>query len=182
MRASVHFSTLLSRSAALTALAAAVFVCFLLLAGQAAAEPLDVGDRIATFTLEDQHGASHTFDENVHILLFSRDMEGGKLLKEALAETPAGFLDERHAIYVSDISGMPGLVARMIAIPRMRDRAYPMWLDRDGEATARLPDEEGKATLVFCRDRAITRIEHLATAEEVRALLEPSVPPATGDE
>ncbi len=146
-------------------------VGLLLLAGAAAAEPLAVGDRIEPFTLEDQHGDAHSLDTDVKVLLFSRDMDGGDLLKDALAEVGPDFLTEKHAVYLSDISGMPGLVARMFAIPSMRNRAYPMWLDRDGQTTARLPDEEGKATLVFCHDLEITRIEHHPTASEIRNAL-----------
>ena len=143
-----------------------------LLAGESAAdERHGVGDRIENFTLEDQHGVAHSLDEPVAILLFSRDMEGGDVLKEALEETPPGFLAERQAVYVSDISGMPRLITRMFAIPSMRDRSYSVWLDRDGDATARLPTERGKATLIFCRDREITRVEHLAAPEDVRRVL-----------
>ena len=91
--------------------------------------------------------------------------------KEALEETPPGFLAERQAVYVSAISGMPRLITRMFAIPSMRDRSYSVWLDRDGDATARLPTERGKATLIFFRDREITRVEHLATPEDVRRVL-----------
>jgi hypothetical protein len=110
----------------------------------------------------------------VAIVLFSRDMDGGDLLKEALADAPEGFLRQKRAIYVSDISGMPGLVARMFAIPAMRGRPYAMWLDREGDVLTRLPDEPGKATLLFVDDREITRIEHLSSAAAVREALEPS--------
>ena len=70
----------------------------------------------------------------------------------------------------------------MFAVPRMRDRPYSMWLDRDGNATARLPDEEGKATLIFCRDREITRVEHLATPEAVQRALGRMKPPPSVSE
>jgi hypothetical protein len=152
---------------------ALLIVCLLLLlAGVAGAEPYTIGDHIEPFTLEDQHGVSHTLDGDVAVLLFSRDMKGGDALKAALADAPEGFLAERRAIYISDISGMPAIISRMFAIPGMRDRAYPMWLDRDGETTARLPDERGKATLIFCDDQVITSVAHLETPEEVRTALE----------
>ena len=79
-------------------------------------------------------------------------------------------------MYVADISGMPGLVARMFAVPSMRKRPYPMLLDRDGEITARLPDVEGSATLIFCDDLQVTRVLHLTQSSEVRRELEGSLP------
>ena len=142
-----------------------------LFAVSAGAEPLAVGGTLSAFSLEDQHGASHRVDASVAVVLFSRDMDGGNLLKEALADSEPGFLEARHAVYVADISGMPSLVARLFALPSMRKRPYPMLLDRDGEATRDLPDLEGKATLLRLDDLRITGVEHLDSAAEVREAL-----------
>ena len=69
------------------------FVTPLLLALAADAEPYGVGDVVEPFELEDQHGVSHRVDETVALILFSRDMDGGDLLKEALKKAPEGFLE-----------------------------------------------------------------------------------------
>jgi hypothetical protein len=138
----------------------------------ARAEPLAVGARLAPFTLEDQDEVARTVDEQTRLILFSRDMKGGKLLKEALSEVEADALASRGAVYVADISGMPKLVARLFALPSMRRRPYPMLLDRDGSTTASLPDVEGRATLIFLERLEIVRIEHVAAAEDVRESLE----------
>ncbi len=143
----------------------------LLLACGAAAEPYGVGDSLAPLTLQDQHDEEHTLDTSVQVVLFSRDMEGGDLLEEALEETPKGLLPRHHALYVADIHKMPGLVARMFAIPSMRKRPYPMLLDRDGDITARFPSEEGKATLLFLDDLSIQRVFYADSAAEVRRSL-----------
>ena len=150
---------------------AVISILVLAVASAAGAEPYVVGDRIEPFTLEDQYGESHTLDESVAIIAFSRDMDGGDLLKAALEDAPEGFLTGMNAVYVSDISGMPGLIARMFAIPSMRKRPYSLWLDRDGKATALLPDEEGKATLVYLSKLEITRIATLETSQEIRSQL-----------
>jgi hypothetical protein len=145
-----------------------VLVIGVALAATATADsPFAVGDRIDAFTLEDQHGVVHTLDASVELILFSRDMAGGDLVKHALADAPADLLTTRNAIYVADITGMPKLVAKMFALPKMRKRPYPLWLDRDGAATARLPDVEGRATLIFLRDFEVTRVLHVATSAEV---------------
>lgn len=144
----------------------------MLVAVPALAEPYAVGDAIEPFTLEDQHGEGHSVDASVKAILFSRDMDGGDLLKQGLADAPPGYLEEKGAVYVADISGMPGLIARIFAIPAMRDRPYPMLLDRDGETTARLPSAEGRATVVFLDRLTITRIVHAEEAADVRRALE----------
>jgi hypothetical protein len=140
----------------------------------AKAEPYAAGDRIDAFTLEDQHGVAHNVDGGVALLLFSRDMEGGDLIKQALADAPAERLTSRHAVYVAEISRMPKMIAKMFALPSMRKRPYPMLLDRDGTTTARLPSAEGRATLIFLRDLEVLRVEQAETAAEVASALEPS--------
>jgi hypothetical protein len=144
----------------------------ILIAGGAYAEPYVVGDEIAPFTLEDQHGKTRTVDASVKVILFSRDMDGGDVLKAGLADVEPGYLDGKNAVYVADISRMPRLVARMFAIPAMRDRPYAMLLDRDGKTTARLPAAEGQATLVFLDQLIVQRIANLTEAPAVRRELE----------
>ena len=144
----------------------------LLLAAPVRAEPYAVGDVIEAFTLEDQHGENHSVDASVAVILFSRDMDGGEFLKEGLAEVSPDYLGGQNAVYVADISGMPGLIATMFAIPAMRDRPYAMLLDREGDTTARLPDVEGQATLIFLDGLKIERLVHVNEAAAVLRELE----------
>jgi hypothetical protein len=151
---------------------AVLAVAISLTATHANADPYVVGDRIAAFTLEDQHGKVFSLDGGVTLLLFNRDMDGGKLIKQALEDTSTDLLPSRGAVYVTDISGMPRLVAKMFAIPSMRKRPYTMLLDRDGTTTAQLPYAEGQATLIFLRDFEVTRVRHVSTAAEITHELE----------
>jgi hypothetical protein len=139
--------------------------------GEANAEPYSVESRIEPFTLEDQHGESQQVDATTRIILFSRDMDGGKLLKEALADVSEDILTNHSGVYVADISGMPSLVARMFALPSMRKRPYAILLDRDGQTTRRLPDVDERATLIFLEKLEITKVTHAETAQAVREAL-----------
>jgi hypothetical protein len=161
-----------SRSWTRRFVAVALSLSAILIAGNAHAQPYAVGDTIEPFALEDQHGKSRTIDASVKVILFSRDMDGGDILKRGLADVDPGYLDGKSAVYVADISRMPRLVARMFAIPAMRDRPYAMLLDRDGKATARLPAAEGQATLIFLDELAVQRIANVAEAPAVRQELE----------
>ncbi len=144
-------------------------VLLALLAVTASAEPYAVGTSLRAFSLEDQYGIRGEVDTRVRLLLLTRDMDGGDLVKRALADVDQKFLDERRAVYIADIARMPALVSKLVAVPRMRKRPYRVVLDRDGSATRDLPYAAGKATAIFLDDLRITRIAYLATAEEVRA-------------
>ncbi|MCH2185627.1 FAD/FMN-containing dehydrogenase [Myxococcota bacterium] len=122
--------------------------------------------------LEDQFGDPQRVDQATALVLFSRDMEGGELLSSALKDKPSEYLPERRAVYVADISRMPGLVARLFALPKMRKRAYPMLLDRKGKTTERLPDQKDHGTLIELDELKIVNVEFLADAGAIEARLE----------
>ena len=148
-----------------------VVLCLSSAVAQAESDFFGVGDRLPEISLQDQYDEDGAVDSSTRILLFSRDMDGGKLLEEALADSTKGFLATANVIYVSDISGMPSLIARLFALPKMRKRPYPMLLDRSGDATQRLPDVAGKATVIFLRELRIERVEHVDSASGVQELI-----------
>jgi hypothetical protein len=143
----------------------------LLIAGVARAEMLRPGMAMPEIRLMDQHDVEATIGADARFVLVTRDMDSGNLVKEALAENGAATLAAAHAVYVSDISRMPGVVTTLFALPAMRKRSYRVLLDRDGKATADIPNEEGKITALEIADGAIARIHFVTTVEGLRALL-----------
>ncbi|MDU9392986.1 FAD/FMN-containing dehydrogenase [Pseudomonas sp. zfem002] len=97
------------------------------------ANAAEVGERLTPFTLADQHDHTFTLDASTRVLLAAGDMDGAKLVKAALAEQPKGWLEARHAAFVADIQGMPALISKLFAIPKMRDYSYRVILDREGQ-------------------------------------------------
>jgi hypothetical protein len=58
---------------------------------------------------------------------------------QALQGQPKGYLEARHAVFVADIQRMPRLIAKMFAVPAMRDYSYRVMLDREGRVAPRIP-------------------------------------------
>jgi hypothetical protein len=137
------------------------------------AEPYAVGATLEPLELADQHGQLRRVDATRRVLLFTRDMDAGEILKQALADDGAALLDRAGAVYVADVSGMPALVLRMFALRKMKERPYPMLLDRDGKKTARLPAQAGKISFLRLDSLRIAELRQLASADEVRAALAP---------
>lgn len=147
----------------------------LLFVGAVGTASVAPGSTLAPLTLVDQHDVAMTLGPQVRVVLFTRDMDGGDLVKEALADHPA-LLDSARAVYVSDISGMPSVIATLFALPAMRKRPYRMLLDRDGTATAEIPSAAGKVTVLRLTDLRVDAIEYLDSAPAVRAALSPTTP------
>lgn len=133
--------------------------------------PVTVGSQLPPLTLEDQHGESRTLDASTRLVIFTGEMQAGDLVKEVLAERGGEILAERDAVYVADVHRMPALVRRLFALPSLRKRPYPMWLDTEGDATASFPAVEGRPTLLFVDDLVVREIRNPASADELRAAL-----------
>jgi hypothetical protein len=139
-------------------------------------EAIGVGALLPAVTLSDQHGEAHAVDASRRALLFSRDMDGGGVIRallepDALDEPATAFLERHGAVCVADVHRMPSLVRRIIAKPRMRKRPYPLLLDEQGDATAAWPSREGHATLIRLDGLRVVEVLHTRDPASLRDAL-----------
>ena len=134
-------------------------------------ETYEVGSLMTPAMLKDQFGEEHHLDQSVELILFAKDMEGAKLIQDLLGSAEPELLEKLHAVYVADISRMPGIITRTRAIPKMKKRPYPTLLDRTGTVTESFPGEEGKATLIRLEKLRVWEIENVSTEGELRAAI-----------
>lgn len=136
------------------------------------ASALDAGDPVAPWTLLDQHDQPFTLNEQTRTLLVARSMEGAKMVNQALDGKPKGFLESRRTVFLADIQKMPALIARMFAIPKMRDYSYRVMLDRDARIAPRYAGDEDKVLWLQLRDGRLVSQRQFSSAEQLRAALE----------
>ncbi|RON65594.1 FAD/FMN-containing dehydrogenase [Pseudomonas fluorescens] len=140
------------------------------------AHALETGERLAPWTLLDQYEQPFTLNNSTTTLLVARDMDGAKLIKEALKDQPKGYLEARHAVFVADIQRMPALIARMFAVPAMRDYHYRVMLDREGRVASRYPGAEGQVLWLQLKDGRLLAQREYANASDLREALEKARP------
>jgi len=128
---------------------------------------IKVGDTLVPINLLDQFEKPLNVTAETKVLLFSRDMDGGEIIQAAFADTPD---DQRPAnlVYVADISGMPSLIAKYVAVPKMQDYPFTLGLDREGEITAAFPVVKGQATIIKLNDLKIQSIEFAQDAKMLK--------------
>ena len=148
-----------------------VGVSAVLLGGVAWAAEWGLGGRISPFTLADQNGVEHRVDANVRVIILSPDMDAGDVVKIALARHGKGLLTKHDAVYLADVSGMPGMVRRMFVLPKLKERPYPMLLDAEGDIARKLPRREGFASLIFLDRLRVGAVEYVGTADGLIASL-----------
>ncbi|WP_404414522.1 hypothetical protein LG277_12735 [Vreelandella aquamarina] len=117
--------------------------------GETPSSPLQTGDDFPSLQLPDAFGNAYQLPyPGVRHVLFSADMDANDLMKQSFGELEKGDFTAAGLVYVADISGMPRLVARLFAIPSLRDYPFRVLLAREAEQLAMLPREEGAVSVI----------------------------------
>jgi len=148
-----------------------VLACSLAFATSALAEMLVAGAAVPQLHLADQYDVGSEVPGNARYVVLTRDMDAGKIVEEAFGRDGKQVLADAHAVYVSDISRMPFLVSKLFALPALRRRDYRSFLDRDGKATAALPSQESRVTVITIGDGVVKQIDYAGTVEALHGLL-----------
>ncbi|MBV7316956.1 hypothetical protein [Shewanella sp. NIFS-20-20] len=126
------------------------------------------GSSIAATGLLDQHEQVQQINQDSRYLLFSRGMKGGEVIQAAFEQSEA-LANSKQVLYVADISGMPGLISKFVAIPRMQDLPYAVALDLEGVQTVDFPVEKDKATIITLNNLVVTNIQFVDSSEQIIA-------------
>ncbi|MDY7551119.1 MULTISPECIES: FAD/FMN-containing dehydrogenase [Pseudomonas] len=136
------------------------------------AQAVEVGERVAPWTLLDQFDQAYTLDDQAQVLLVARSMDAAKLVNAALQGQPKGYLEARHGVFVADIQRMPRLVAKLFAVPAMQSYNYRVMLDRDARIAPRYPAPVDKVLWLQLNNGKLTARHEYGSAAELREALE----------
>ncbi|WP_029573726.1 hypothetical protein [Pseudomonas syringae] len=136
------------------------------------ANALQVGERLSSWTLLDQYDQPYTLNNQTQTLLVARSMDAATLVNAALQDKPKGFLESRHTVFVADIQKMPTIIAKMFAIPKMRDYSYRVMLDRDARIVPQYAGDDDKVLWLQLRDGQLVSQQQFGSADSLRAALE----------
>ncbi|MCI1739692.1 MAG: FAD/FMN-containing dehydrogenase [Pseudomonas veronii] len=136
------------------------------------AQAVEVGERVAPWTLLDQFDQAYTLDDQAQVLLVARSMDAAKLVNAALQGQPKGYLEARHGCFVADIQRMPRLVAKLFAVPAMQSYNYRVMLDRDARIAPRYPAPVDKVLWLQLDNGKLTARHEYGSAAELREALE----------
>ena len=115
---------------------------------------LEPGDAFPDFSAQDQHGADYRFETGTKTVLVAFDMATSKLANRILAAETPEFLDDHHAVYISDIHGMPS-IGRYFAFPKMRKYPHRIIVADAEHLLDPFPREEGRVTVIRLDDNAV---------------------------
>jgi hypothetical protein len=108
------------------ALSASLVLCAALLSqhGTLAAAPLSVGSALPELTLKDQHDKPVAIASDIRWVLIASEKQVSDMVSAVLSTEPTGVMARIRLVYVADISGMPALITRMFALPKLRELPF----------------------------------------------------------
>jgi hypothetical protein len=130
--------------------------------------PFNINDKIGNFSLLNQFDAKQTIDNSVEMIIVSFEKDTGAQLNEFLSQQTPDFLQQHKTVFIANISGMPMVITKMFALPKMRNYKHPILLIYD-ENDVRFKSQEGKSTLYKLKDGVIQSIEFI-TQDDLKTL------------
>lgn len=135
-------------------------ILFLSLVLCAFSQELSINDKINNFSLANQFDEKKTIDSKINTIIVSFEKDTGKEVNEFLEQKTSDFLREHHAVFIANISGMPMIITKMFALPKMKNYKHEILLIYD-ENDDRFKAQEGMSTLYRLENGVIKSIEFI---------------------
>ncbi len=146
------------------------FLFTIFLGLSAFANSLTVGSDVSNISIKDQFEKVNSINTEVKTILFASDKDMSDVLKEYLLSKEGDILSKNNAIYVADISGMPSLISKFIALPKMKKYPFSVMLldDTNKDYFAK---QEGKIIVYTLDNAKVTQISTISTAKELEEII-----------
>ena len=136
------------------------------------AASLNVDSTVNYIKIKDQFEKEHTIGTNVKTILFASDKKTSDMLRDYLLpiSEKENVLEKNGAVYVADISGMPSLISKFIALPKMKKYPFSILL-LDDTTKANFTKEDGKIIVYSLEAGKVVKIDKISTKEELANII-----------
>ena len=136
------------------------------------AASLNVDSTVNEIKIKDQFEKEHTIGANVKTILFASDKKTSDMLRDYLLpiSEKENVLEKNGAVYVADISGMPSLISKFIALPKMKKYPFSILL-LDDTNKANFAKEDGKIIVYSLEAGKVVKIDKISTKEELANII-----------
>ena len=156
----------------LSALCLAVVASWPVVAQAQAAATVAVGQPLPALELKDQHDKPWQITPGTRLVIFAAGRKASSLVQSVLQALPKDQLTRKNAMYLADMSKMPGFVTRTFALPALREMPYLIGVSQSDAALAAWPRQTDAVTLIELEQNIVKRISYAATEPDLRAALE----------
>ena len=135
-----------------------ITILLLFLSGILFANVLKIGDIFPSNHFSDQFEKKLAITSQTKEIIISFSKKNGKAVK-AFLENNKGYLKERQAVYLADMTSAPSLAISLFMKPALKKYEFSVGLIEDDEIAERLPKVEGKTTVISLEKMSIKSIK-----------------------
>lgn len=132
------------------------------------ANSFELNQNIGSFSLPNQFDEKQTIDNSIEMIIVSFEKGTGADINQFLSTKDKDFLKNHHTVFIANISGMPSIITKMFALPKMRDYKHSVLLIYD-EEDKRFVSQEDKSTLYRLENGVIKSISYI-TKEDLEKI------------
>ncbi len=122
---------------------------------------------MGTTTFVDQWERPIALDSATQWVVFSKSKDGGNWVRDAFNAHQLTDPSAKGLVYIADISGMPALISKWFAIPKMQNYAFPMALVKEEALSAHWPFEADSVMVYRMKNGQIVKATALKDAQSV---------------
>ena len=132
---------------------------------------VEVGQPLPALQLKDQYDQAWQIGTDTKLVLFAAGRKASNLAMAVLSAQPKGFLEQRKAVYLADMSRMPGFVTRTFALPSLREQPFRVGVSLDERVLADWPAQPDAVLLIDLEQGRVSRTRSAGSEAELRTAL-----------
>ena len=121
------------------------------------AQELKEGDPIQQMVIKDQFEKNISLTTQTKQIMIAFSKEQGEKVKVFLEANP-NYLADNNAIYLMDVSTVPGMVMSMFMLPKFKKYSYTIGLVENEKDIAYFPKKENLITVITLDNLNVTSI------------------------
>ncbi|KAB7885263.1 hypothetical protein GA417_09075 [Poseidonibacter ostreae] len=133
------------------------------------ANALSIGDTTPTFEIKDQFEKMHKISTDTKTILVAESRSTSVIVREYLLTKDTNFLETNKTQYIADISGMPSLISKFIALPKMKKYPFPILLVNEEQAKS-FSTKDDEITVYTIVEGKVSDVKYIKTTEELDAV------------
>jgi len=129
---------------------------------------IEIGKKLKDFSLKNQFDKEFSLQENTKKVVFVFTKPTGHLVREYLLTKQQGFLEEKHILFIGDVSGMPSIIFKMFALPDFQKSKYSVLLIKNKEESKAFRNEEHKDEVMIIEldNKTVTGVKFISTKKD----------------
>jgi hypothetical protein len=130
-----------------------------------------IGERLPSLTVQNQHQKAWGWNDSTRLVILAKGRALTHWVMDVVGPQGQGFLSSRQAVYLADMSKMPGLITRTVALPALREQPFDLGVVMEDKALTAWPQQADTMTLIHLDHSRVVRHELVTDAAGLRRAL-----------